>query len=105
MEPILQIENLSISFTQYSRGTSRWELQVIRDLSLSLFSGEVLAVVGASGSGKVCWRMEFWDCCPITATVRERFFTREALSLKSGCRSCGEGRLSWCPKASPIWIR
>lgn len=52
MEPILQIENLSISFTQYSRGTSRRELQVIRDLSLSLFSGEVLAVVGASGSGK-----------------------------------------------------
>ena len=37
MEPILQIENLSISFTQYSRGTSRRELQVIRDLSLSLF--------------------------------------------------------------------
>ena len=52
MEPILQIEHLSITFTQYSRGARRRELPVIRDLSLSLFPGEVTAVVGASGSGK-----------------------------------------------------
>ncbi len=52
MEPILQIEHLSITFTQYSRGARRRELPVIRDLSLSLSPGEVTAVVGASGSGK-----------------------------------------------------
>ncbi len=52
MEPVLQIEHLSITFTQYSRGVTRRELPVIRDLSLSLCPGEVTAVVGASGSGK-----------------------------------------------------
>lgn len=52
MEPILQIEHLSVTFTQYTRGVRHRELPVIRDLSLSLLPGEVTAVVGASGSGK-----------------------------------------------------
>lgn len=52
MEPILEIERLSITFTQYSRGIHRRELPVIRDLSLSLLPGEIIGVVGASGSGK-----------------------------------------------------
>ena len=52
MEPILEINGLSLSFTQYERGTRRRSLPVIRDLSLSIAPGEVAAVVGASGSGK-----------------------------------------------------
>ena len=54
MEPILQIQHVSIDFTQYEsrKGTSRRCLQVIRDLSLTLYPGQVMAVVGASGSGK-----------------------------------------------------
>ena len=52
MDPILQVDRLSISFTQYGRGLRRRTLPVIRDLSLSLLPGQVTAVVGASGSGK-----------------------------------------------------
>ena len=52
MDPILQVEHLSISFTQYHRGLRQKTLPVIRDLSLSLFPGQVAAVVGSSGSGK-----------------------------------------------------
>jgi peptide/nickel transport system ATP-binding protein len=49
---ILEVENLSISFNQY---TSRWkqkDLNVITNLNVTLEEGKVLAVVGASGSGK-----------------------------------------------------
>ena len=50
--PLLQVENLRVSFTQYSRGTQRREIEVIHDISLDVKKGEILAVIGASGSGK-----------------------------------------------------
>ena len=47
--PLLQVENLRVSFTQYSRGTQRREIEVIHDISLDVKKGEILAVIGASG--------------------------------------------------------
>lgn len=52
MEPILQVSHLSLSFSQYSRGTQKQNLPVIHDLSFSIQPGQVVAVVGSSGSGK-----------------------------------------------------
>ena len=52
MEHLLQVDRLSISFAQYERGLRQRTLPVIRDLLLSLFPGQVAAVVGSSGSGK-----------------------------------------------------
>ena len=52
MEPILQVSHLSLSFSQYSRGTQKHNLPVVHDLSLSIRPGQVVAVVGSSGSGK-----------------------------------------------------
>lgn len=49
---ILQINNLSISFTQYEQGLRQIDLQVIRNLNVSVHEGELVAVVGSSGSGK-----------------------------------------------------
>ena len=50
--PILEVNHLSISFTQYGRGTSRREVPALRGLDLTLRPGQLCAVVGASGSGK-----------------------------------------------------
>lgn len=49
---ILEINNLSVSFTQYAGRTKREELPVISNLNVSVHEGEIVAVVGASGSGK-----------------------------------------------------
>lgn len=49
---LLQVEGLSLSFTQYTTGLRQRELTVLRDLSLTVSEGQVVAVVGASGSGK-----------------------------------------------------
>lgn len=51
-EPVLKIEHLSITFTQYDRGMRQTQLPVIRDLDVEVHGGEMVAVVGASGSGK-----------------------------------------------------
>ena len=60
---LLTVEDLSISFRMYEEGegTSRArayldaaqrQVDVIRELSISVHEGEIVAVVGASGSGK-----------------------------------------------------
>ncbi|AAM05315.1 TPA: ABC transporter ATP-binding protein [Methanosarcina acetivorans] len=52
IEPLLKVEDLSLSFIQYAAGLRQTELKVICNLSIEAYRGEVLAVVGSSGSGK-----------------------------------------------------
>lgn len=54
---LLQVEHLSIGFSLYDYRTSFWsarktDVKVIDNLSLSVHAGEIMAIVGASGSGK-----------------------------------------------------
>ena len=54
---LLAVEHLSVAFSMYDPAAPffrarRVENRVIDDLSLSVHQGEILAVVGASGSGK-----------------------------------------------------
>lgn len=51
-EPILKVENLELSFSQYTQGLKKKHLTVITNLDLDIREGEILAVVGSSGSGK-----------------------------------------------------
>lgn len=52
MEKLLDVENVSISFIQYVQGLNQRDLKVITDLTLDVFEGEILAILGSSGSGK-----------------------------------------------------
>ena len=52
MEKLLDVENVSISFIQYVKGLNQRKLKVISDLTLDVSEGEILAVLGSSGSGK-----------------------------------------------------
>ena len=49
---ILEIQGMSVSFGQYAHGFSKTTLEVIRDLDVKVREGEMVAVVGSSGSGK-----------------------------------------------------
>lgn len=51
-EPMLSVSELSVSFIQYVRGLKQQLLEVINGLSIELYPGEIVAVVGSSGSGK-----------------------------------------------------
>ncbi|MEK4250009.1 ABC transporter ATP-binding protein [Paenibacillus sp. FSL W7-1287] len=49
---LLDIHQLSIAFESYDFRMRKRTMPVIRELSLSVQAGEILAIVGASGSGK-----------------------------------------------------
>ena len=101
MEPILQIQHVSIDFTQYTgrKGLKKQRLQVIRDLSLTICPGQVVAVVGASGSGKSLLahgilhilpynsHMEgeiFYDGVPLTETRAKQLRGQEIVLIPQG---------------------
>lgn len=49
---LLEVQSLSVYFQMYRKGTKQENLQVISDLSVHVRRGEIVAVVGSSGSGK-----------------------------------------------------
>lgn len=51
-KPILEIDNMTVSFRQYYKGLRQTELEVISGLNIKIQPGEILAIVGSSGSGK-----------------------------------------------------
>ena len=67
--PILEVENLSISFQQYEAGLKQKNLKVISSLNVTLEEGEILAVVGASGSGKSLLAHAILGILPSNASV------------------------------------
>ncbi|MFC5471216.1 ATP-binding cassette domain-containing protein [Cohnella suwonensis] len=50
--PLLEVKNFSVSFKQYGKGLKQNVTQVISNFTLDLYPGEIMAIVGASGSGK-----------------------------------------------------
>src|SRR4051812_5323375 len=47
MEPLLEVKNLNVAFD-----TERGQIRPVRDVALSIFPGQTVAVVGESGCGK-----------------------------------------------------
>ncbi|GAA1017418.1 ATPase [Acrocarpospora pleiomorpha] len=51
-EPVLAVSGLDVSFVQYAKGLRTRTVPGISGLDLDVAEGEILAVLGASGSGK-----------------------------------------------------
>lgn len=70
--PLLEIEDLSVSFTMYDGALEQSQLQVISSLSLTVYPGEILAVAGSSGSGKSLLASAILGILPGNATMNGR---------------------------------
>ncbi|HWR39950.1 MAG TPA: ABC transporter ATP-binding protein [Patescibacteria group bacterium] len=66
MQPALQLENLSVSFD-----TPLGEIEAVRDVSLSLNKGEILAIVGESGCGKTVMSQAVMKLLPKTSRIKQ----------------------------------
>ncbi|WP_405285854.1 ATP-binding cassette domain-containing protein [Methanobrevibacter sp.] len=69
MGNLLEVNNLSISFTQYVQGLNRHDLKVISDLTIDVDEGEIVAVLGSSGSGKSLLAHSILGILPYNAHV------------------------------------
>ncbi|MGG0671138.1 ABC transporter ATP-binding protein [Lederbergia citrisecunda] len=66
---VLEVKDLLISFNQYTSGLKQQQLNVISNLTITLEKGEILAVVGASGSGKSLLAHAILGILPSNANV------------------------------------
>ena len=73
-EELLRVENLAVTFEMYQGKLSKRYVQGIKDISLSIYTGEILAVVGASGSGKSLLAHAIMGLLPYNSTVEGKIF-------------------------------
>lgn len=67
--PVLDIRGLQISFKQYEKGFRQIQLDVIHNLDVTIYPGEIVAVVGSSGSGKSLLAHAVLGILPYNASV------------------------------------
>ncbi|MCR1899389.1 ABC transporter ATP-binding protein [Irregularibacter muris] len=67
--PLLEVKDLSISFRMYGRGLKQYHQQTISNLSIDVHKGELLAIVGSSGSGKSLLAHGIMGLLPNNATM------------------------------------
>ena len=72
-DTILEVKDLSVTFTQYERGFSRRTIHAVEKMDLEIKSGEIVAVVGSSGSGKSLLPMRSWEFFHTTVKWTERY--------------------------------
>lgn len=73
---LLTVNNLQISFSMYRAGLKKTDLRVIQSLSLRVDPGEILAVVGSSGSGKSLLAHAILGILPGNASVNGEILYR-----------------------------
>lgn len=78
---ILKIEHFGVSFLQYTKGLKRKNIDTVHDISLDVRKGEILAIIGASGSGKSLLAHGIMGILPSNAVTRgEIFYKGEPLT-------------------------
>lgn len=82
-DELLLVEDLSVAFVQYQKGLKQRNLEVICDLDVSVKSGEIVAVVGSSGSGKSLLAHAILGILPSNAKVSGTIsYNGEALTVE-----------------------
>ncbi|MHC5268696.1 ATP-binding cassette domain-containing protein [Enterococcus sp. LJL98] len=74
LNPILNVWHFSASFEMFQNSRQPIEKEVIKDLTLNVYQGEIVAVVGQSGSGKSILAHGIFGVLPANAKVKGKLF-------------------------------
>lgn len=98
-EELLSVTNLSISFLQYTKGLSTFVSNPIRSLDIEIHKGEVLAIVGASGSGKSLLAHAIMNILPPNAIVTGEIFYKNAPLDKEKIKKLRGKEIAFIPQS------
>lgn len=96
---LLKVENLSISFEQYGRGLRKFISTPIKDLNIEINRGEILAIVGASGSGKSLLAHAIIDILQPNAIVDGKIFYQGEILTKSKIKKYRGEQIAFIPQS------
>lgn len=88
-DTILEVKDLSVTFTQYERGFSRRTIHAVEKMDLEIKSGEIVAVVGSSGSGKSLLAHAIMGILPYNSEIDGEIRFRGATCGKKGQKTPG----------------
>lgn len=70
MEPLLSVNDLSVSFSMYEKmGFKKHNMEVVHSVGLDINPGEIVAIIGSSGSGKSILAQAILGLLPGNAVV------------------------------------
>ena len=96
---LLEIHDLSVAFWMYNGILTQDQLQVISDLQLTVYPGEIVAVAGSSGSGKSLLASAILGLLPRNAVVHGHLYYRgKELDSVQQTRLRGK-EIAWIPQS------
>lgn len=97
---ILEIEDLSITFSQYEKGLNQVELPVISNLNVSVHEGEIVAVIGSSGSGKSLLAHAILGLLPYNASVSGKIYFDDEELTKERIEKFRGNEIAFVPQST-----
>ncbi|MDW0108436.1 ABC transporter ATP-binding protein [Sporosarcina aquimarina] len=89
--PLMEVRQLSLSFLQYGKGLREMRTQAITNFDMTIHRGEIVAVVGASGSGKSLLANAILGILPKNAELGGKlYFESEELTAEKQIRLRGK---------------
>lgn len=96
---ILKIDDLTVAFNMYDKGVKHSRLEVIHELSLSVKKGEIIAVVGSSGSGKSLLAHAVMGILPSNATIAGNITFNNKKITKEYLNEIRGNKISFIPQS------